>query len=172
VSRSEEIGRSFYAELGAQGLANRTRPEWDAKIVAALREMLPNEGRALDLGCGYGRITLPLARAGYDVEGIDLSETLIAAAQRAGESEGLRVSFTVGSMRRMPYPPETFDSVICLWSASTNSWRRKSRKEALSEMWRVLRMGGFGLIEAPRYEEASEEEIEIGARGGPEHWIA
>lgn len=70
VSQSEEISRSFYAQLGADGLANRTRPEWDEKIIAALIEMLPQDARVLDVGCGYGRIALPLARAGYEVEGL------------------------------------------------------------------------------------------------------
>jgi len=73
VSRSEEISRSFYAQLGADGLANRTRMEWDEKIVAAVIESLPDRACVLDVGCGYGRISLPLARAGYEIEGLDLS---------------------------------------------------------------------------------------------------
>lgn len=64
MSSSEDLSRSFYAQLGADGLAHRTRPEWDKEIVGALIEMLPEHGRVLDVGCGYGRVTLPLARAG------------------------------------------------------------------------------------------------------------
>lgn len=96
MSQSEEISRAFYAELGADGLANRTRPEWDERVVAAIVELLPSHARVLDVGCGYGRVALPLARAGYEVEGFDLSGNLIETARRTADADGLRVGFTVG----------------------------------------------------------------------------
>jgi SAM-dependent methyltransferase len=38
----------------------------------------PSEGRLLELGCGTGRVLLPLARAGHEVVGIDVSEHMLA----------------------------------------------------------------------------------------------
>ena len=96
MSRSEEISRAFYRQLGAEGLAARTQPEWAEKIVAAVLEMLPwPAARVLDVGCGYGRVALPLARAAYEIEGLDLSENLIESARRAADAEvvDLRQSF-------------------------------------------------------------------------------
>jgi SAM-dependent methyltransferase len=171
VSHSEEISRSFYAQLGPDGLANRTRPEWTEKIIAAVIEMLPQDGRVLDVGCGYGRIALPLAQAGYLIEGLDLSADLVEAARRAAEAEGLSIGFTAGSMRSLPYPSATFDAVICLWSAFHELLEEEEQREAISEMWRVLRPESFALIEGPLYEEPSEEDIRSGARRGPEHRI-
>jgi len=171
-ARSEKISRSFYAELGADGLANRTRPEWDEKIVAALIELLPQRARVLDVGCGYGRVTLPLARARFEIEGLDLSENLIEAARGAADAEELRIGLTVGSMTSLPYRTESFDTVICLWSAFHELLEEHEQRRAVSEMWRVLRPGGFGLIEGPLYQEASQADIESGKRRGPEHRIA
>lgn len=171
MSKSEEISRSFYAQLGAEGLANRTRREFDEKQVASVIEMLPKDGRVLDLGCGYGRVTLPLARAGYGIEGLDLSPNLIEAARRAADAEGLSIGFTVGSMTSLPYPSAAFDAVICLWSAFHELLDEEVQTETISEMWRVLRPGGFALIEGPLYGEPSEEEIRSGARRGPEHRV-
>lgn len=171
VSQSEEISRSFYAQLGADGLANRTRPEWDEKIIAALIKMLPQDARLLDVGCGYGRIALPIAQAGYDVEGLDLSENLIEAARRAADAEGLRVGFTVGSMTSLPYPSESFDAAICLWSAFNELLEEDEQTRAIREMWRVLRPGGVGVIEGRPYTGPSEADIESGARRGPEHRV-
>jgi 2-polyprenyl-3-methyl-5-hydroxy-6-metoxy-1,4-benzoquinol methylase len=98
VSRSEEISRAFYAKLGADGLAHRTRPDWDERIVEALVEILPINAHVLDVGCGYGRIGIPLARAGYAVEGLDLSPNLIDAARETAEAEGVDIGLAVGSM--------------------------------------------------------------------------
>jgi SAM-dependent methyltransferase len=171
VSQSEEISRSFYAELGADGLANRTRPEWDEKIVAAVVEMLPREARVLDVGCGYGRVALPLARVGYEVEGLDLSENLIEAARSAADAKGLRIGFTVGSMTSLPYASQSFDAVICLWSAFNELLEEEEQVQSISEMWRVLRPGGVALVEGRSYTEPSADEIASGARRRLEHRV-
>lgn len=172
VPKSEEISRSFYAQLGAGGLANRTRAEWGEKTVAALIEMLPERAHVLDVGCGYGRISLPLARAGYVIEGLDLSPNLIEAARAAADAEGLAVGLTVGSMTKLPYASGSFDAAICLWSAFHELLEEGEQVQTVAEMWRVLRRGGFALIEGPLYEEPSAADIESGARRGPEHRIA
>jgi SAM-dependent methyltransferase len=169
VSRSEELSRSFYAQLGADGLANRTGPEWDERIVDVLIEMLPEHGRVLDAGCGYGRITLPLARAGYAVHGIDLSPGMVESAR--ADAEGLGVDLVVASMMNLPYASESFDAVICLWSAFNELLEEDEQIRTIAEMWRVLDRGGFALIEGRPYEEPSAAEIETGMRRGPEHRI-
>jgi SAM-dependent methyltransferase len=169
---SEEISRAFYARLGVDGLAGRTRPEWDAQIVSALVELLPADARVLDAACGYGRIALPLARAGYDVEGLDHSETLLEAARRAADAARLPARFTRGSLTRLPYGSGSFDVAICLWSSFHELLEPDAQTQALRELSRVLRTGGFGLIEGALYEEPSAEEIATGARRGPENRIA
>ncbi len=128
--------------------------------------MLPPHGRVLDAGCGYGRIAVPLARARYDVEGVDLSAELVEAARRAAAAAGVDVAFTVGSMTRLPHPADAFDAIVCLWSAFHELLEEDEQTRALAEMWRVLRPAGFALIEGPRYREATEAEMESGARRG------
>src|SRR5206468_825627 len=79
---SAQRSRAFYRALGATGLAIRTKPEWDRRAVEDLRGAIPASGRVLDVGCGYGRIALPLAELGYDVTGIDIAPNLIRSARR------------------------------------------------------------------------------------------
>jgi SAM-dependent methyltransferase len=169
VSDSEKVSRAFYAQLGAAGLARRTRPEWDEEILGTLVEMLPRHARVLDVGCGYGRIALPLARRGFEVEGLDVAPNLIEAAR--ADADGLRAGFVVGSMTRMPYASASFEGVICLWSTFHELLEEDEQVQAIGEMWRVLRPGGFALIEGPVYREPSDAEVESGARGGPDDRI-
>jgi SAM-dependent methyltransferase len=64
-------------------------------------------GRALDAGCGAGRLLRLLARAGWDAEGLEWDA---AAAARARASSGRPV--TVGDFFRAPLPPAAFDLIV------------------------------------------------------------
>lgn len=46
--------------------------------------------RAVDFGCGVGRLTIPMARVAEQVTGIDISETMLAEARRNCEASGVR----------------------------------------------------------------------------------
>lgn len=56
-------------------------------------------GPVLELGCGSGRLTLPMANAGVDVAGVDLSEPMIASARRKASRKGLACELRVGDLR-------------------------------------------------------------------------
>lgn len=53
----------------------------------------------LDLACGTGNTTLPLARRGYHVMGLDLSPAMVHIARNKARSQGLTVNFLTGDMR-------------------------------------------------------------------------
>jgi 2-polyprenyl-3-methyl-5-hydroxy-6-metoxy-1,4-benzoquinol methylase len=170
MSESERLSLAFYAALGAEGLAARTSPEWDAAIVARLNEMLPSGARVLDVACGYGRVSIPLAASGYRVDGIDLSPVLVEAARTAAQAQCLEIDFRVGSMTKLPYASRAFDAVFCLWSAFHELLERPEQVAAIAEMWRVTAPGGFVLVEGPRADAAGRVTQEIVSGLPQEHY--
>ena len=86
-----------------------------SEINAALRwarECRPQfgAGRALDFGCGVGRLTQALAASFAEVHGVDISENMIEAARRLDPEE--RATYHVnGSADLALFPDEHFDFV-------------------------------------------------------------
>ena len=63
-----------------------------------LAEESPNR-TILELGCGTGRFSVPMAEAGFQVAGIDLSGTMMDQAGRKAESEGVELSLIKADMK-------------------------------------------------------------------------
>jgi len=93
-------------------------PERTEREVAGLREMvaLPPGGEVLDVACGWGRHSVSLARAGFRVTGLDLSETLLARGRKRAAAAGVEVDFVRGDMREIPWRGR-FDAVLSLYSS-------------------------------------------------------
>jgi SAM-dependent methyltransferase len=69
--------------------------------------------RVLDVGCGPGRHSVPLAKAGLNVTGVDISRRFLDIAADAARREGVGASFFHVDARQMPFDGE-FDAVISL----------------------------------------------------------
>lgn len=74
---------------------------------------LTGEERILDLACGFGRHSLSLARRGFSVVGVDLTEELIEDAVRSAKASGLSVEFIHADILDLRYQSE-FDVVLNL----------------------------------------------------------
>ena len=93
--------------------------------------------RILDLGCGTGRHTLPLARAGADVTGVDFSAGMLEQARRKPGAD--RVRFVHHDITaRLPFGDGEFDLVLCALALE----HVRDLASAFGEMRRVARPAG------------------------------
>lgn len=72
-------------------------PETNQFLVSSLNKWFsePSGKKALDLGCGTGTTAFVLSRLGFDVTGVDISETAIEMAQKLSLQQQLNIKFTV-----------------------------------------------------------------------------
>jgi len=84
------------------------------EIEFLLKELnLPVGSKILDVGCGVGRHSIELAKRGYKVVGIDISQRMIEKARKRAQEEGVEVVFIkVDATEYKCF--EEFDAVICL----------------------------------------------------------
>lgn len=69
--------------------------------------------KILDIGCGTGRHSIELAKRGYNVTGIDLSESQLDRAKELADKIGVKVDFIKKDARELDYT-ESFDLVIMI----------------------------------------------------------
>ncbi|MGH2820941.1 MAG: class I SAM-dependent methyltransferase [Actinomycetota bacterium] len=74
---------------------------------------LRDGARILDVGCGPGRHAVPLAEAGYEITGVDVSRRFLDIAAEAARGAGVSASFFETDARQMPFDAE-FDAVISI----------------------------------------------------------
>jgi SAM-dependent methyltransferase len=97
--------------------------------------------RLLDVPCGNGRHSIELARRGYRVTGIDLSEEFLAAAR-----SGLDADWRKGDMRELEVEPSAFDGAFCFGN-SFGYLDRTSVAAFLSALATALKPGAKLVIE-------------------------
>ena len=110
--------RSFFGKdyLDVYGhLLTEESSEAQAEFVIRALGLEPGD-RVLDLCCGTGRHAVPLAKAGLEVTGLDMSEEYLHMAGSAAREAGVRVRLACGDMREIPYRGE-FDAVVNLFTA-------------------------------------------------------
>jgi len=78
-----------------------------------LLETLPLGGHILDIGCGSGRITIELARRGFDVIGIDVSEELLETATTLARDVQPAPTFQLVEALSLPFEDDRFDAALC-----------------------------------------------------------
>ncbi len=66
----------------------------------------------LDLGCGGGLLSEPLARLGAEVTGLDAAEKNIRIARLHAEESGLSIDYRHGSAEALAQGPTRFDAVL------------------------------------------------------------
>ena len=101
--------------------------------------------RVLDLPCGTGRLTLPLARAGIRMTGIDFTENFLRQGRRAARREGLNIRFASGDMRDIDFEGE-FDGAFN-WFGSFGYFSDRDNLRFCRSVLRALKPGGRFLVE-------------------------
>jgi ubiquinone/menaquinone biosynthesis C-methylase UbiE len=95
--------------------------------------------KVLDVACGTGNQSIPAARTGAQVTGLDIAPNLLEQARQRAASENLKIEFTEGDAENLPYPAAQFDVVLSMFGAMF-----APRPEVVAaELKRVCRPGGL-----------------------------
>ena len=101
-------------------------------------------GPTLELGCGTGRVAIPMARTGARVFGIDRSVSMLDRARKRVRKAKLQASLQLvrGDVRFLPFPAAAFGLVAAPYGILQSLLDDATLDAALAAAHRVLRRGG------------------------------
>ena len=155
----------FYDWENAQTVARRDVRFWQ-RLAAA------QDGPVLELGCGTGRIAVPVAKAGARIVGVDRSAPMLALARKRLARARLahRALLVRGDIRHLPFRSRRgFGLVMAPYGILQSLTRERDLRETLASVARVLKRGGlFGMDlvpDLPRWNEYRGRTSLKGRRG-------
>ena len=152
----------FYDWENARTLGRRDVTFW-TRMAAAV------DGQVLELGCGTGRVTIPLAQSGVDVVGVDRSAPMLARLRaRASRATSGNAAMRVvrADIRTLPFKRSRFSAVLAPYGILQSLIRERDLVLTLGSVARVIRSGGvFGIDLVPDVPNWREYENSVQLRG-------
>lgn len=106
----------------------------------------PAGSTVLDIGCGAGRTTIPLAHKGYQVVGIDLMPKMLDAAKLQAQAHRVQVPFMRMDVVQMPFLAQSFQNVLFAYNGFEQIPGKANRQQALHKIFEVLAPGGCFIL--------------------------
>lgn len=132
--------QDLYAELYQVENSHWWHQHKRAAVKQLISQMKP--GKALDIGCGTGKIMEELNQIGWQFEGADKSKL----AKKEGEKRGLKITITDATVKLL-FPDKIFGFVLALDFLE----HVKDDQKVVREIKRVLKPDGIMLVSVPAY---------------------
>ena len=132
---------ALFPNASADGMDEARRTVMLASEHFYVEEARRSGGRVLVLGCGTGRLTVPIARSGVEVIGADLSEAMLERAREKARAAGVDAQFVRADMRRFVLAG-LFTAVLIPGNSLLHLLTNGELRGCLGSARRHLRAGG------------------------------
>jgi len=133
------------------------------------KRWLPKDknARILELCCGTGRLTIPIAKDGYDISGVDYTSSMLKQAKVKASEGGLEVEFIEADIRTLDLP-DKYDLIFIPFNSIHHLYENDDLFKALNAVKNHLKEGGLFLLDCfnPNIQfivEGEKEQKEIAA---------
>lgn len=118
-----------------------------ARLVAAkLRSLSPHTHCVLEIACGTANLTIPLARQGFRMVGLDLSPEMLDLARQKTAREKLDIDYFCQDMT-VSYPLANLDAIVCFYGGLNFLNSAQLLCQGFEMVSKALKPGGLFLFE-------------------------
>ena len=135
-TRQDRASEAYFDQI------RERRYRWHYHLTELFEELSGSTGKLLEIGCGIGVDSIELARCGFEVTAVDLTEAAIDIARQHAEYRGVDISFRVGNAEALNFAEATFDAVYSFGVLH----HTPDMVRAIKELHRVLTPGGTAYI--------------------------
>jgi cyclopropane fatty-acyl-phospholipid synthase-like methyltransferase len=142
-----EWWKSFFSDLVLDVQKQSKAGEDTIKEVDFIEKaiQLKPQAKVLDVPCGEGRHSIELAIRGYQVTGIDITESLLNEAENKAKAQRIEIEWENRDMRDLPWHRE-FDGAFCFWG-SFGYFDEQGNLDFLKAIYQVLKPGSMFLLD-------------------------
>ena len=133
---------------------------WADYVLNVVRRFGCEPRRVLDLACGTGSTTIPLAQRGVDAVGLDLAPAMLAKARAKAGALGLNTVFTEMNMLDLTYEKE-FDAVVSFQDGINYLTGEGDFEKLAQGVGRALKPGGVFLFDLNRVDKYSDSDTTV-----------
>lgn len=133
---------SFFAKVYDDLMSNVPYNVW----VDFVKKHVPVGSNLIDLGCGTGTVAVELAKAGYQMVGVDLSSEMLTLAREKANADGVNIAFYEGDMANMELA-SGFDAVVSFVDSLNYLTDTEDWKKTFQNSYNSLIDGGYLLFD-------------------------
>ena len=135
-TEAERASDSYFNEI------EKRRYHTHYHLAEFFESLLGQDRRLLEVGCGIGVDSIQLARRGFQVTAVDLTENALVVARQFATRRGVTIDFRLGNAEALDFPSESFDFVYSFGVLH----HTPDIERSLAEVYRVLRPGGTAFV--------------------------
>lgn len=109
----------------------------------------------LELACGTGNITIPLAKKGYDIAGIDISEEMLEVALGKSEETGVGLVLLQQDITELDFDLYDLDCILCACDGFNYITSQKDLEKVFKKSYELLKKGGIIIFDISSYHKIS-----------------
>lgn len=129
---------------------------WVEYIEELIKESGSKVENILELACGTGNITIPLAKKGYDIAGVDISWEMLEKAKEKAESEGMELVLLNQDMKELDFAVYNLDAVVCACDGFNYILEDEELEEIFKNIHSLLKEDGLFIFDISSYYKLSE----------------